>query len=187
MKLYIRNMVSASCKAVVKSELKKLRIDCSEIKLGEVEIDGTICETQYSKLKEALKKYELELITDKKSVLIEKVKNSIVELIYFSDISSIKTNFSNYLSEKLNYNYTFISNQFSEAQGTSIRSYVILHKIERIKELLAYNEFTISEIAYKLNYSSVGHLCNQFKKVTGLTPSNYKEAKHHQRTELGKI
>ena len=183
MKLYIKNMISVTCKIVVKSELEKLGFTCIDVRLGEVEIVENISEIQHEQLKSILQIYGLELIDDKKSVLIEKIKNIIVELIHYSD-GTIKTNFSDYLSEKLNYSYTYISNQFSEVEGTSIRKHIILHKIERVKELLQYDELNISEIAYKLNYSSVAHLCNQFKKVTGLTPSNFKEFKHQGRTEL---
>jgi AraC-like DNA-binding protein len=171
---------------VVKAECERVGLYCSSVRLGEIEVVGDICKLQYDQLKNALEKFGLELMEDKKSVLMEKVKNIITELIHYSD-DPLKINFSNYLSEKLNYNYTFISNQFSETQGISIRNHIILHKIERVKELLVYDELNITEIAHKLNYSSVAHLSNQFKKVTGFTPSHFKEFKHQGRIELENI
>ena len=186
MKLFIKNMVSTTCKRVVQLELEKLGLHCLEIKLGEVEVKEQISKIQYDTLGTALSKFGLELINDRKSVFIEKIKNIIVEFVYYSD-QPIKTNFSDYLSEKLNYNYTFISNQFTELQGTSIRKHIMLHKIERVKELLTYDEYNITEIAYKLNYSSVAHLCNQFKKITGLTPSHFKQLKNKRRIPIEEI
>ena len=185
-KLYIKNMTSITCKIVVKSEFKKIGLHCSLIKLGEVEVIGNVSQAQYSQLKNVLNKYGLELMDDKKAVLIEKIKNTIIELIHYSD-EPIKINYSAYLSKKLNYNYTFMSNQFSQVQGTSIQKHIILHKIERAKELLMYDELNITEIAHKLNYSSVAHLSNQFKKITGLTPSSFKEFKPYGRNELESI
>lgn len=186
MKLFIKNMVSITCKIVVKHEFEKIGLCCSSIKLGEVEVIGTVSQAQYDQLKNALQKFGLELMSDKKNLLVEKIKNAIVELVHYSD-ESIKINFSDYLSTKLNYDYTFMSNQFSQVQGTSIQKHLILHKIERVKELLMYDELNITEIAHKLNYSSVAHLSTQFKKVTGLTPSYFKEFKPQERTELESI
>ena len=177
MKLFIQNMVSLRCKMIVKSELDKLGIHYTIVELGEVEIKENISDKQHDTLQRELHKSGLELMDDKKSMLIEKIKNIIIEMIHYAD-EPPKMNFSSYLSQKLDYDYTYLSNLFSEVKGTTIEHYIILHKIERVKELLLYNELTLTEIAYKLHYSSVSHLSNQFKKVTGLTPSFFKKLKH---------
>ena len=177
MKLLIKNMVSLRCKMIVKSELEKLLVHFTTVELGEVEIRGKLGARKQKQLKNALRKYGLELMEDKKSILIEKIKNIIVEMIHYSD-EPPKANFSDYVSEKLHYDYHYLSNLFSEVKGTTIEHYIISHKIERAKELLIYNELTLTEIAFKLHYSSVAHLSNQFKKVTGLTPSFFKNMKH---------
>lgn len=176
MRLFIKNMVSLRCKMVVKSELENLDLPYSLVELGEVEIDEEISVEKLMKLKAALLKTGLEILEDKKSIIIEKIKNIIVEMIHYSD-EPPKTNFSDYLSTKLNYDYNYLSNLFSEVKGTTIAHFIIAHKIERAKELLVYNELTLTEIAEKLHYSSVAHLSNQFKKVTGLTPSFFKQMK----------
>ena len=185
MKLRVRYMVSIRCKMVLKAELERLGLHYSTVELGEADIEENITEEQYAELNIALKKSGLELMDDKKSMLIEKIKNVIVELIHYSDNDEeLKINFSDYLSEKLQYNYTYLANLFSEVQGTTIEHYIIYHKIERVKELLVYDELTLTEIAYKLNYSSVAHLSNQFKKVTGLTASHFKKLRDKRRTTL---
>jgi AraC-like DNA-binding protein len=177
MKLYIKNMVSIRCTMVVKAEIKNMGLHPIIVELGEVEIKENISGKMYGALKIALLKSGLELMDDKKAMLIEKIKNTIVEMIHYSE-ELPKTNFSDYLSKKLNYDYTYLSNLFSEVKGITIEHFIISHKIERVKELLVYNELTLSEIAWKLRYSSVAHLSNQFKKVTGLTPSFFKKMKH---------
>jgi AraC-like DNA-binding protein len=169
-------MVSNRCKIAVKEELKKLNLHFLPIELGEVEIMENLCNEQREQLREGLRKSGLELMDDKKAILIEKIKNVIIEMVHYSD-ELIKVNFSDFLSEKLNLDYTYLSNLFSEVMGTTIEQFIISHKIERIKELIIYDELNITEIAYKLNYSSVGHLSNQFKKVTGLSPSHFKKLK----------
>ena len=179
-------MVSIRCKMIVKSELENLGLDYTIVELGEVEIREELSEIKHTQLKTALLKSGLELMEDKKSILIEKVKNIIVEMIHYSD-EPLKTNFSDYLSKKLNYDYNYISNLFSEVKGTTIEHYIIAHKIERAKELLVYNELSLTEIAYKLHYSSVAHLSNQFKKVTGLTPSFFKKMKHKRLIALENV
>jgi len=179
-------MVSLRCKMIVKSELENLGLDYTIVELGEVEIREELSEIKHTQLKTALLKSGLELMEDKKSILIEKVKNIIVEMIHYSD-EPLKTNFSDYLSKKLNYDYNYISNLFSEVKGTTIEHYIIAHKIERAKELLVYNELSLTEIAYKLHYSSVAHLSNQFKKVTGLTPSFFKKMKHKRLIALENV
>lgn len=162
---------------IVKSELEKLGCHFIILELGEVEIMEELSLQKQIQLKTALLKYGLELMEDKKSILIEKIKNIIVEMVHYSEEPPV-TNFSDYLSKKINYDYNYISNLFSEVKGTTIEHYIIAHKIERAKELLIYNELTLTEIAWKLHYSSVAHLSNQFKKVTGLTPTFFKKMKH---------
>ncbi len=161
---------------IVKSELENMGLHFTIVELGEVEITEELSLKEQDELKTALGKFGLELMEDKKSMLIEKIKNIIVEMIHYSDEPPV-LNFSNYLSEKLNYDYNYLSNLFSEVKGTTIEHYIISHKIERAKELLIYNELTLTEIADKLHYSNVAHLSNQFKKVTGLTPSFFKKMK----------
>ena len=169
-------MVSLRCKMIVKSELEKLGIHHLVVELGEVEIEEQIAQDIILQLKTALLHYGLELMEDKKAMLIEKIKTIIIEMIHYGD-ELPKMNFSIYLADKLQMDYTYLSNLFSEVKGTTIEHFIIAHKIERVKELLVYNELTISEIAWKLQYSSVAHLSNQFKKVTGLTPSYFKKMK----------
>lgn len=168
---------------VVKSEFDKLELHYISVELGEAEIMEDLSPRQLSQLGNALKINGLELLDDKKSILVEKIKTSIIELVHFTD-DQIKVNLSDYLSEKLNLNYTYLSNLFSEVKGTTIEKFYLFHKIELVKELLIYNELNISEIAYKLHYSSLAHLSNQFKKLTGLTPSHYKNLKNKSRNSL---
>ena len=177
MKLLIKNMVSLRCKMIVKTELEKMGFHLTTLELGEVEIRENLSAKKTNQLKAAFLQFGLELMEDKKSMLIEKTKNIIIEMIHYSD-EPPSLNFSDYLSEKLNYDYNYISNLFSEVKGITIEHYIIAHKIERAKELLIYNELNLTEIAYKLHYSSVAHLSKQFKKVTGLTPSFFKNMKH---------
>jgi AraC-like DNA-binding protein len=186
MKLYIKYMVSNRCKMAVKDELKKLGLHFIVVDLGEVEIMETITPDQREKLKLALINSGLELMDDKRAVLIEKIKNTIIEMVHHSD-EMIKTNFSDYLSEKLDHDYTYLANLFSEVQGSTIEHFIINHKIERIKELIIYDELNITEIAWKMNYSSVAHLSNQFKKVTGLSPSHFKQLKDKRRSQIEDI
>jgi AraC-like DNA-binding protein len=176
-------MVCIRCKMVVKDELKKLGLQYTTVELGEVEIPGNISTKQRDQFKIALLKSGLELMDDKKSVLIQQIKNVIVELVHYSE-EPLSINFSNFLSQKLNHDYTYLANLFSEVQGTTIEKFIISHKIERVKELLVYNELTLTEIAYLMHYSSVAHLSTQFKKVTGLTPSHFKQLKQKRRNML---
>jgi len=180
MKLYIKNMVSNRCKMIVKSELEEFGLHFIIVDLGEVEIMENISTEQRILLNENLEKSGLGLLEDKKRVLIEKIKNIIVELVYYSE-EQPKVNLSDYLSGKLNYDYTYLANLFSESQSTTIEHFFLDHKIERVKELLVYDELSLTEIAYKLHYSSVAHLSNQFRKMTGLTPSGYKNLKLKRR------
>lgn len=176
-------MVSIRCKMLVKDELQKLGLHHMNVELGEVDIMENITATQREQLRSALLRSGLELMEDKKAVLIEKIKNVIIEMVHYSE-ELPRTNFSDYLSNKLNYDYTYLSNLFSESQATTIEHFIILHKIERVKELIIYNELNLTEIAWKLHYSSVAHLSHQFKKVTGLTPSFFKSLKNKKRTTL---
>ncbi len=179
-------MVSARCKMAVKEELKKLGVHFVVVDLGEVETMEDLSLVQLEGLKAGLLSSGLELMDDKRGILIEKIKNTIIEMIHHSD-EIVKTNFSDYLSEKLKYDYTYLSNIFSEVQGTTIAQFIIAHKIERIKELMMYDELNITEIAWKMNYSSVAHLSNQFKKMTGLSPSQFKQLKDHKRSLIEDI
>jgi len=174
MKLYIKNMVSNRCKMIVKSELEEFGLHFIIVDLGEVEIMENITSEQCILLNQNLEKSGLGLLDDKKRVLIEKIKNIIVDLVYYSE-KQPRVNLSDFLSEKLNYDYTYLANLFSENQSTTIEHFFLNHKIERVKELLVYEDISLTEISYKLHYSSVGHLSNQFKKMTGLSPSKYKK------------
>ena len=176
-------MVCIRCKMVVKAELEKLGLHYIVVELGEAEIMESISEEQHDQFKEALLKSGLELLDSKKSVLIQKIKNVIIELIHYSE-EPLAINFSDHLSQKLNHNYTYLANLFSEVQGTTIEQFIIAHKIERVKELLVYNELNLTEIAYLMHYSSVAHLSAQFKKVTGLTPSHFKQLREKRLTML---
>ena len=176
-------MVCIRCKMVVKAELEKLGLHYILVELGEAEIMEDISTEQHDQFKVALLKSGLELLDDKKSVLIQKIKNVIVELIHYSE-EPLAINFSDHLSQKLNHNYTYLANLFSEVQGTTIEKFIMAHKIERVKELLVYNELNLTEIAYLMHYSSVAHLSAQFKKVTGLTPSHFKQLREKRLTML---
>jgi len=171
---------------VVKSELEKLGLHYIFVDLGEAEIKEEIAEEQIDQLSIALRKSGLELMDDKKSMLVEKIKTIIIELVHYTD-DQIKINLSDYLSEKLNHNYTYLANLFSEVKGTTIEKFYLAHKIEKVKELLVYDELNLTEIAFLLHYSSVAHLSNQFKKMTGLTPSHFKHLKHKRQSTLGGV
>lgn len=186
MKIYVKYMVSLRCKMVVKEELKKLGLHFIVVDLGEIEIMEDISDQQREELKTALLNSGLELMDDKRSVLIEKIRNVIVEMIHYSD-ELPKINYSDYISEKLHYDYTYLSNLFSEVKGITIQQFIITHKIERVKELLLYDEMNLTEISYRFQYSSVAHLSNQFKKITGLTPSQFKHLKDRHRNPIEEI
>jgi AraC-like DNA-binding protein len=183
MKIYIKYMVSIRCKMLVKAELSRLGLHYTTVELGEADIMEDINQEQRNQLNRALKKAGLELMDDKKAMLVERIKNVIVEMIHYSDEPPL-TKYSVYLCEKLNYDYTYLANLFSEVRGITIEHFIIIHKIERVKELLVYDDLNLTEIAEKLHYSSVGHLSNQFKKTTGLTPSHFKKLKQKRRSNL---
>ncbi|MDW3196772.1 MAG: helix-turn-helix domain-containing protein [Cytophagales bacterium] len=183
MKLYIKYMVSLRCKLLVKEELRKLGLKYVSVELGVVEIMEDISSEQKDQLKVNLLVSGLELLEDNRSILIEKIKNVIIEMVHYSD-EVPKVNYSDHISEKLGYDYTYLANTFSEVKGITIQQFIILHKVERVKELLIYDELTLSEIAYKLHYSSGAHLSTQFKKITGLTPTYYKQLKEKRKGNL---
>jgi len=168
---------------VVKEAFKKLGLHYVTVNLGEVNVLENITDSQREKLKVILLKSKLELMDDKKAILIERIKAVIVEMVHYSD-NLPKTNFSDFLAKKLNYDYTYLANIFSETQGTNIEHYVIMHKIEKVKELIIYDELNFTEIAFKLHYSGVAHLSSQFKKLTGLTPSYFKSLKNKKLSML---
>ncbi len=179
-------MVSNRCKLAVKAELTKLGLHFIVVDLGEVEIMEDITPEQREQLKSSLSKVGFELMDNKKAVLIEKIRNVVIQMIHYSE-EIMKTNFSDYLSQKLNYDYTYLSNLFSEVQGITIEQFIISHKVERIKELINYGDLNISQIAWKMNYSSVAHLSNQFKKVTGLSPTQFKQLRNNIRSPIEEI
>lgn len=186
MKLFIKNMVSDRCKMFVQSVLEKMGFNCNIIRLGEAEITENLSEEKINQLKVTLFKYGFELLNDKKSILVEKIKNIIIEMIHYSD-EKPKATFSNYLSDKLNYDYTYLSNLFSKVRGMTIEHFIILHKTERVKEMLVYTEYSIYEISRKLHFCSVQHMTNQFKKITGLRPSDFKKLKQKRLISLDKL
>lgn len=176
MKLYIKYMVSHRCKMVVKEKLANLGLRPAKVDLGVVEIREAIPEETREKLKTHLSRCGLELVEDRTSILIEQIKGVVIEMVHYLD-DAPKMNYSDYISEKLNYDYTYLSNVFSKVKGITIQQFIIRNKIERVKELLMDDEMNLTEISYKLNYSSVAHLSNQFKKITGFSPSCYKQIK----------
>jgi len=186
LKLFIKYMVSIRCKMVVKAALKKLGLHFIIVDLGEIEIMEELTEEKREELKAELMKSGLELMDDKKAILIEKINNIIIEMIHYSE-ELPKVNYSDYISEKMNYDYTYLSNIYSEVKGITIQQFIILHKVERAKELLIYDEMNLTEISYKLNYSSVAHLSNQFKKITGLTPTHFKQMKNKRRKPIEEV
>ena len=186
MKLHIKNMVSICCKRVVKSELKKLGLYYISVHLGEIEIKGDITDSQREQFRIALQRFGLELLEDRKTIMVERIKNLVVEIVHFQELPH-KVSFTAYIAGKLHHHYTYLSNLFSEAMGTTIEQYLIVHKIERAKELIFYDEHNLTEISFMLNYSSVAHLSNQFKKITGMPPSQFKKLKVKNRQGLDEM
>lgn len=185
MKLYIKYMVSDRCKVAVKEELKKLGLHYIVVGLGEVEIMENISIELREQLKIALLNLRLELVDDSRGILNEKIKIAIIEMIYYSD-EFLKIKNSDYISKKLNYDYTYLANLFSEKNGIPIQQFILVNKIERVKELLLHGQLNLTEISYKLNYSSVAHLSDQFKKVTGFTPSYFKKLRDGKQMPIDK-
>lgn len=177
--IYVKYMVSLRCKMVVGQELQKLGLQYVKINLGTIEILEDISDSQREELRKNLEEYGLELLDDKRKIIIEKIKAIIIEMIHYSE-ELPKMKYSEYISEKMGYDYTYLANIFSEVKGITIQQFIIVNKIERVKELLLYDELNLKEIAFKLHYSSVAHLSSQFKKVTGLTPSYFKKLKEQR-------
>ena len=186
MKLFIKNMVCIRCQMVVKSELEKLGLHYTYVNIGEADIVENALPEQLEQLNEGLKKLGLVLMDDKKSILIEKIKSVIIELVHFTE-DQIKVNLSDFLCEKLDYDYTYLSNQFSEMNGVTIEKFYLTHKIERVKELIVYGDLNLSEIAWNMHYSSVAHLSNQFKKFTGMTPTQFKMLKNKSQESINDV
>lgn len=186
MKFFIKYMVSRRCIMIVKEILREMELHFIVVDLGVIETMEDLTPEQIETFKNALYESGLELMDDKKAILIESIQNVIVEMIY-NDEELSNMNYSDYISEKLNHNYTYLSNVFSEVKGTTIQHFIIMHKIEHIKELIIYGELNMTEISYKMNYSSVAHMSNQFKKITGLTPSHFKLLKNKRRTPIEDI
>ena len=184
--LFIKNMVCNRCIMAVQSEMDKLGLNVKNIKLGEVALNGELSEGKKRTLEKNLVALGFELIDDRKSRIIEKIKATFIDLVHGQD-NEMKNNLSDVLSRELHLDYNYLSNLFSEVEGTTIEKYFIAQKIERVKELLVYDELSLSEIALRLNYSSVAYLSNQFKKVTGLTPSHFKQVKEDKRKPLDKV
>lgn len=183
MYIYIKFMVSQRCLQLVTSEFLKKGIIPFRVALGEIELLEQPADEVMDELRVILLQSGLEIMEDKKAILIQRIKNVVIEMVHYSK-EPPKTNFSHFLSEQLGYDYTHLANLFSEVTGTTIEQYMICNKIERVKELLIYGEYNLTEIAYQLHYSSVGHLSNQFKKVTGLTPTFFKLLKDKKRKNL---
>jgi len=179
-------MVCIRCQMVVKAELEKLSLHYTDVKIGEANIIENITDEQAEQLNIALRKSGLHLMDDKKSILVEKIKSAIIELVHYTE-EQIKVNLSDYLSEKLNYDYTYLANLFSEVKGITIEKFYLAHKIEKVKELIVYDDLNLTEISYRMHYSSVAHLSNQFKKITGLTPTHFKMLKNKRRSTLEDI
>ncbi len=186
MKIYVKNMACESCKIFVKDALKELEISTVKVDLGEIETKEDVTDEEKKALNTKIKKAGLELLEKKKGVLIEKIRKAAIKYVYKSD-DKPNLNFSTLLSKELNYTYTYLANFFSEVEATTIEQFIISLKIERIKELIIFGEDTLSEIAYKLHYSSVAHLSAQFKKATGLTPTHFKGLKEKRRITIQEI
>ena len=185
--LFIKNMVCPRCIKVVTNTIAAQQLSIKEIQLGKAIVDGTVSEQQLQQLSVALQQEGFLLIDDRKQQLVAGIKSIILQAVQHAELDEMKENFSTLLAGKLQKDYHYLSNLFSETEGTTIEQYIIQQKIERVKELLAYNELSLSEISYKLGYSSVAHLSAQFKKVTGLTPSKFKQLKAPERISLDKI
>ncbi|MBC5992027.1 AraC family transcriptional regulator [Pontibacter cellulosilyticus] len=187
LKLHIKNMVCARCNRVVTEELEQLGYQVLKVSLGEAEISSADNNFDINRIREALTASGFELLDDRKTQLIEQIKLAIIELVHRQGEADLHINTSDYLADKLGMEYSYLSSLFSAHEGITIEKYLILQRIERVKELLVYNELSLKEIAYKLGYSSVAHLSNQFKKVTGLTPSYFKEVKDKKRKTIDQV
>ncbi len=187
MKLSVKNMVCQRCIMVVKQELEKNNLKAETVHLGEIIFEEEPSEAQLAALKQGLTAHGFEVLDDRKAMIIEKVKNIIVTIIHSTDEVNLKRNFSDIIAQQIPVDYNYISSIFSTTEGITIEQFIILQRIERVKELLVYNELSLSEIAYKLGYSNVQHLSTQFKKITGLTPSHFKSVKENKRKSLDQL
>ena len=187
MQLYIKNMVCDRCISVVTNELLELGIGYTSVRLGEVDISEKLSDPQNKQLRERLKTHGFEVLDDKKSALISQIKSAVINYIHFDESKSIKVNLSAHIAEKVGKDYNYLSGLFSEVEGITIEKFVILQRIEKVKELLVYGELSLSEIAWKMGYSSLAHLSGQFKKITGLTPSDYREIRDKKRKKLDEV
>jgi AraC-like DNA-binding protein len=176
-------MVCIRCQIVVKTELENLGLHYTNVKIGEADIYEELSPEMLMQLDVTLRKSGLQLMDNRRSVLVEKINDIIIELVHYTE-EQIKVNLSDFLSEKLNHDYTYLANLFSEVKGITIEKFYLTHKIEKVKELIVYDELNLTEIADKMHYSSVAHLSNQFKKFTGLTPSHFKMLKNKRRATL---
>jgi AraC-like DNA-binding protein len=176
-------MVCIRCQIVVKAELEKMDLHYVDVKIGEANITEDLTQEQLEQLDTALRMTGLEIMDDNKSILVEKIKKLIIELVHYTE-EQIKVNLSDYLSDKLNYDYTYLANLFSEVKGITVEKFYLAHKIEKVKEMIVYDELSLTEISYRMHYSSVAHLSNQFKKITGLTPTHFKMLKNKRRRTL---
>lgn len=185
--LHVKNMVCPRCIKVVRGVMEQAGLSVQDTQLGKVMIAGSLSEEQRKQIDNSLQAEGFALMDDRKQQIVEAVKNIVVDTVHYSELEDMKENFSSLLAQKLNKDYHYLSNLFSEQEGTTIEQYIIQQKIERVKELLEYNELTLSQISYKLGYSSVAHLSGQFKKVMGMTPSQFKQLQEHKRRSLDKI
>ena len=186
MKLFIKNMTSDCCKNVVRLEFEKYHLNCKSIELGRIEIFEKVQEPQLSNIRQSLEKFGYEFLDNKQSIMIESIKTVIIERIHNLK-PQLKTNFSVYLSNKLNLDYTYLANTFSDVVGITIEHFIILHKIDKVKQMIRLNEMNLTEISYDMHYSSVAHLSSQFKKITGVTPSQFKQYENQSLHELENV
>ena len=187
MKLFIKNMVCSRCVMVVRNELEAMGFEPGQVTLGEAEVKNDLSPDQKEMLRRKLADLGFELLDDKKARLVEKIKNAVIEIIHYGEDLDNRIKFSKQIEQKVGVDYHQLSTLFSETEGTTIEKYIILQRIEKVKELLVYNELSLSEIAFKTGYSSIQHLSTQFKKVTGLTPSHFKEIKDNKRKPLDEV
>jgi AraC family transcriptional regulator len=185
--LHIKNMVCNRCIKVVKEDLEKLGLNVQEVKLGEAVVDDDLDNAKLEEVRDVLEEDGFELLDNKKAQLVEKIKNVIIDIIHHHKEETPHYNFSHIIAEKLDMDYNYLSNLFSSMESTTIEKFIIAQRIEKVKELLVYDELSLSEIAYKLGYSSVHHLSAQFKKVTGLTPTHFKAVKEEKRKTLDQV
>lgn len=184
--LNIKNMVCDRCKMAVQTQIENVGLKARKIELGEIDIIGELDDTRRESLKQGLKQIGFELIDDGNAKTVERIKNAIVELVHYAQ-DELKVNYSSYIADKLGKGYTYLSNLFSDFEGTTIEKFIIRQKIERAKELLEYGDLTLSQIADRLGYSNLAYLSTLFKKITGLTPSQYKESNLKSRKSLDKV